>query len=155
MPDKLLKKLKLYTKTVKKTNSEEIIEAIENENFKINPVQLKDNNLEGVCNSTFIKLGGILRKKLNLENTSYVLNVLNKHLLENPMPYKDINAMMRELSKYTIYDDEQLAEEIVKHLAEMEEASRTEIAMSVVGTNRGQDKKRVDKALAYLIKEEK
>jgi len=36
----------------------------------------------------------------------------------------------------------------------VQEANRTEIAMACVGTNRGEDKKRVDKALNYLIQEE-
>jgi len=140
----------------RKTHSEEVREAIETEDFKIDPTKfaLKNNKLEGSCNTEFIKLGGILRKQLNNNQTGYVLNVLNKHMLENPMQQKAINAMIRELDKYNIFDEKELAHRVLEYLKDVEEASRNEIAMTIVGTNRGEDKKRVDKALKYLVKEE-
>ena len=101
-----------------------------------------------------IKLGGILRKQLNIKNTGYVLHVLNKHLLENPMHPKAINSMLNELSHYTQFDEQELAQKIIEYLKDVEEANRTEIAMAIVGTNRGEDKKRVDKVLKYLVTEE-
>ncbi len=139
----------------RKTHSELIREEIESEDFKINPkdLELKNNNLEGSCNSSFIKLGGILRKKLNIDQTGYVLHTLNKHLLEKPMQSQSITAMIRELDKYLVFDEKDLAHEVFKYLKEVEEAQRTEIAMAIVGTNRGEEKKRVDLALAYLVKE--
>lgn len=149
--------LKKKVKTVTKTDSEEIREAIKEENFKINPkdFQLKNDNLEGCCNNSFIKLGGILRKQLNIKETSYALHVLNKHLLADPMPTKDIQAMLREINKYQIFDEEELAEKILEYLNDIEEASRNEIANAIVGTNRGEDKKRIDKTLTYLAREGK
>jgi hypothetical protein len=77
---KELKDLLIAKVTVpRKTNSEILKEEIVNENFKIKPEDLKlvNNDLDGCCNSTFIKLGGILRKQLSLPQTSYVLNVFN------------------------------------------------------------------------------
>lgn len=153
---KELKKLLLDKITVpRQTDSEKIKEDIQTEDFKINPkdLALKNNNLEGCCNSSFIKLGGILRKQLNIKNTGYVLHVLNKHLLENPMPSKNITAMLNELSYYSKFDEQELAHKILEHLKETDEMSRTEMAMTIVGTNRGEDKKRVDKALQYLVRE--
>jgi len=153
---KELKKYLLDKITVpRKTASEEIREDITTEDFKINPKDfaLKNNNLDGTCNSSFIKLGGILRKQLNVKQTGYVLHTLNKHLLEDPMPSKDITAMLRELDRYSIFDERELAHKAVEYLKDVEEANRTEIAMAIVGTNRGEDKKRVDKALKYLVKE--
>ncbi len=139
----------------RKTQSEEIREDIETGDFKIDPKKfiLKNNNLDGNCNTEFIKLGGILRKQLNSNQTGYVLNVLNNHMLENPMQQRAIKAMIRELDKYNIFDEKELAHKILEHLKETDEMSRTEMAMTIVGTNRGEDKKRVDKALRYLVKE--
>ncbi len=154
---KELKEFLLAKITVpRKTASEEIREDINTEDFKINPKDfaLKNNNLEGICNSSFIKLGGILRKQLNVKQTGYVLHILNKHLLEDPMPSKDITAMLRELDRYSVFDERELAHKIIEYLKDVDETNRTEIAMAVVATNRGEDKKRVDKALKYLVNEE-
>jgi len=139
-----------------KTFSEKIREDIETEDFKINPEDLKliNSNLDGCCNSSFVKLGGILRKGLNVRDTGYVLQVLNKHLLENPMDSKAINSMIESLDKYTSFDEKELAHKILEYLKQVEEANRTEIAMSIVGTNRGEDKKRADIALNYLVRED-
>ncbi len=155
MPKEFKKYLQAKITVPRKTHSELIREEIETEEFKINPkdLELKNNNLEGSCNSSFIKLGGILRKKLNIDQTGYVLHTLNKHLLETPMQPKSINAMIRELDKYLVFDEKELAHKILEYLNKVEEAQRTEIAMAIVGTNRGEEKKRVDLALAYLVKE--
>ena len=157
MPQELKKFLLDKITVPRKTISEEIREDINTEEFKINPKDfaLKNNNLEGVCNSSFIKLGGILRKQLNTQQTGYVLHTLNKHLLETPMDSKAITGMVRELDKYTQFDEADLAHKIMEYLKDVKEANRTEISMAVMGTNRGEDKKRVDKALSYLVKEEK
>lgn len=156
----LPKELKKYLvskmdKFPKKTYSEKIIEDIATEDFKINPedFKLKNNNLEGVCNSSFIKLGGILRKQLNSKMTSFVLHTLNKHMLEDPMDSKAITGMVRELDRYMDFDEQELAHKVLEYLKSVEEANRTEIAMAVVNTNRGEEKKRVDIALQYLVKE--
>ena len=153
---KELKKYLLDKITVpRQTDSEKIKADIQTEDFKIDPTKfaLKNNDLDGCCNTEFIKLGGILRKQLNIKNTGYVLHVLNKHMLENPMPSKNITAMLNELSYYSQFDEQELAHEIVEYLKDVDEANRTEIAMAIVGANRGEDKKRVDKALKYLVKE--
>jgi len=152
-----LKKLLLSKITVpRKTNSEIIREDIKTEDFKIDPKKflLKNNNLEGSCNTEFIKLGGILRKQLTTNQTGYVLNVLNKHMLEKPMQQQAIRAMIRELSKYNTFDEKELAHKVLEHLKETGEMNRTEMAMTIVGTNRGEEKKRVDKVLEYLVREE-
>jgi len=156
MPDKLKQFILSKMKPSNKTYSEGIIEDIKTEDFKIDPKKfmLKNNQLEGCCNTEFIKLGGILRKQLNMKQTGYVLNVLNKHILEKPMESKMVRAMLQELNKYSQFDETELAHKILEYLKDcVEEAGRIEIAMAVVGTNRGEDKKRVDKALQYLIRE--
>ena len=138
-----------------KTNSEKIIEDIKTGDFKIKPedFKLKNNNLEGVCNSSFIKLGGILRKELNLRQTEFVLNLLNNHLLEDPMEQKAIRAMIRELEKYTIFDEQELALKVLQYMRDAEDATRNDVVLAVMGTNRGEEKKRIDKILNYLVRE--
>ncbi len=138
-----------------KTDSEKLREDIETEDFKIDPKKfaLKNNQLEGNCNTEFIKLGGILRKQLNSVQTGNVLNILNRHMLETPMQQRAINAMIREVDKYSQFDERELAHKVLEYLKDVEEANRTEIAMAIVNTNRGEDKKRIDKALTYLVKE--
>lgn len=158
MPNELKKLLINKVTKPKKTFSEEIIEGIQTEDFKINPkdFELVNNNLEGCCNSSFIKLGGILRKRLNPQQTGYVLHILNRHLLENPMNDQAINAMIRELENYTFCDESEMAEEILKYLKDTELASKAEIEMAIIGERaKGEQRKRIDKTLLYLLKEDK
>ncbi len=143
-----LKELLLSKVTIpRKTKSEKVKEDIQTENFNLGVLK------EGQRNSSLIRLGGILRKELNLVQTEFVLKVLNRHLCENPLQDKEIIAMINSLDKYTRFDEEELAHRIVDYIKDIEEANRNEIAMALVGTNRGEQKKRVDKALQYLVKE--
>ena len=154
-----LKKFLLEKVTVpRKTNSEIIKEDIQTEDFKINPKDflLKNNNLEGCCNSSFIKLGGILRKNLNIKQTTFVLQLLNRHLLENPMEDRTINAMVQELSNYIIFDEQELAHEILEHIKEVKEITKSDLELSIAGEwTKGEAKKRFNKTMQYLIMEEK
>src|SRR5271169_2782888 len=92
MPDELyilLKgtELKSSPKTKSKLDVEEISDAITNENFKI-------KDLNNNRNITMMKLGGILQKKMNIGQVGTVLNVLNHHLLETPLPQKEISIIV-------------------------------------------------------------
>ena len=148
MPEEL-KKLLLSKVTIpRKTASEEIMEDIKDESFNIKAIK------SGERNSALCKLGGMFRKQLNSKQTEYVLRVLNKHACESPLPNNEITAMSRKLEHYTGFDENELAHNIIEYLKTVEEANRTEIAMACVSTNRGEDKKRVDRALNYLIQEE-
>jgi len=62
--------------------------------------KLKNNNLMGCCNDTFIKLGGILINKLPPDQVKFVLSVFNTQLLENPMPSSAIDGMVGSLEGY-------------------------------------------------------
>ena len=68
--------------------------------------KLKNNNLDGCCNDTFVSIGGMLIKQLSPEHTEFVLNIMNKYLLENPMPSAAIKAMLNSLSDYKGSDEE-------------------------------------------------
>ena len=69
------------------------------------------------------------------------------------MSAKVVNSMIRELEKYSGFDEKELAHKIIEYMKDVEDASRNEIALAIVGSNKGEDKKRVDKVLSYLIKE--
>ncbi len=158
MPEEL-KKLILSKVTVpRKTDSEEIREDIRNEDFKINPKDflLKDNGLEGSCNNSFIRLGGILRKGLNVQETRFVLHTFNQHLLEHPMKRRTIDSMVNQLDKYIEFDEVELAHQILAYLRDSETARKDEIELSIFGERvKGENKKRLDKTLRHLIKEDK
>ena len=157
MPEELKKFLLEKVTVPRKTNSEIIKEDIQTEDFKINPKDflLKNNNLEGCCNSSFIKLGGILRKNLNIKQTNFVLQLLNRHLLENPMEERTINAMVQELDSYIIFDEQELAHEILEHVKEVKEITKSDLELSIAGEwTKGEAKKRFNKAIQYLITEE-
>ena len=88
---------------------------------------LKVQGLEGKCNSSFVKLGGLLRKQLNLVQTEYTLNLLNDLLLDNPMQKKDIKGMIKELSKYSSADYNVLTKQILEYLVKHNECSARDL----------------------------
>lgn len=63
-------------------------------------LKLKNNNLEGCCNDTFVRLGGILINRLSPEQVEFALSVFNTQLLENPMPSSAIKNMLCSLEGY-------------------------------------------------------
>ena len=158
MPDEL-KKILLSKATVpRKTQSERIRENIETGNFKIKPEDFKliNNNLEGICNSSFVSLGGILRQELNTHQTEFVLQTFNRHLLENPMDDKAIRGMCRELDNYIVFDEQELAHEILEYLKDVKASTKSDLELAISGNwTKGETKKRLNKTLQYLIKEDK
>jgi len=158
MKPELLELLKKKITVPRKTESEQISEQIKTGDFKIDPkdFELKNNNLEGCCNSSFISLAGVLRKELNANKTSYVLNVLNNSLLKSPMSRHTIDGMCREVEKYIIFDEQELAHQILKYLKEVETSNKNDLELSVCSEwTKGEGKTRLNKALRYLIREGK
>ena len=158
MPDKLKEFLKSKVTVPRQTESEKIIENIKTGDFKINPkdFKLKNNNLEGCCNSSFVSLGGVLRQELTPNQTEFVLQLLNQHLLENPMDKRSIRAMCQELDKYVKVDEQELAHKILKYLQDVKNSTKNDLELSVTGDwTKGEAKVRLNKALKYLINEDK
>jgi len=147
MPEELKEYLKKQMTVPRKTQSEKISEDIQTEDFNLGVLG------EGQRNSSLVRIGGILRKELNKKQTEYTLHMLNKVLCKRPLPVKEMRAMINSLDKYTHFDEKELAHKVLEYLRDIEEANRNEIAMAIVGTNRGEEKKRIDKALQYLVKE--
>lgn len=111
-------------------------------------MKLKNNGLDGCCNSTFIKLGGGLLKQLSASQTQQVLNYLNKNLLEDPMDSTAMSSMMGQIQKYFKFEEKDLAERILQYLKIVKEADARDVKEVM-----GESKEKTDRALAYLVKE--
>ena len=149
MPEKLKKLLQEKITVPRKTNSEVIKEAIDTEDFKLELFP------EGTRNSSLIKLGGIFRKNLNIKQTEFVLQTLNNHNTRSG-DFREIQAMVAQLDKYIIFDEKELAHEIIEHVREVKEITKSDLELSMLdGFSKGEGKKRFNKTLQYLIKEEK
>jgi hypothetical protein len=148
MPKELLAYLQTKVTVPLKSFSEIVKEDIATENFNLNLLG------EGERNVSLMKLGGLLRKELNTPQTERVLGILNRHICTNPITPKELTAMVKSLSKYTAFDENELAHRVLTYLKDVEEAGRTEICMAIMSTNKGEDKMRIDKVLHYLVKEQ-
>ena len=156
MPKELKELILKNLAPIKEKKEDKIKLDIQSEHFKIDPkdFNLKNNGLEGICNDSFIRLGGVLRKELSAEKTEYVLKLLNNTLLEDPMEHKHITAIVNQLDKYDWHNEEKLANEILNYIKDSEEALKDDIERAIVGNRpKGEDKLKLDKCLSYLIRE--
>lgn len=103
---------------------------------------------DGNRNNTMIKLGGILRKKMTLPDTEFVLDIVNKNFMSPSLDNKEFNAIIRTLDRYISTDEYGLAVKILEYLKYAEEGTSKDIEQAV-----GEKKGRVDKALSFLLKE--
>lgn len=104
--------------------------------------------VEGSRNNTLIQYGGILRKKLNEDQTKYVLSILNKNFFNPPLSEKEYQIIVGSLGKYIASDEHSLASKILEYLSYAEEGTSRDIREAL------QEKKiDIDKALAFLVKE--
>ena len=134
MPEKIKKLVLGKVKTTKKT---EEIPNIEAEKIK---------GLDGDCNNSFIQLGGMLRKKLNVKQTEYALQLINQNLLDDPMENKAVRSMCRSIEKYHEIDMEDLADKVIERLEKIEEASIRDLTYSL-----RQEQKDIEDVLRYLV----
>lgn len=66
-----------------------------------NPIELSKNNLDGCCNDSFVRFGGVLIKMgLSPDIVKGILFYLNKNWLRNPMPTSAIDGMIGSLEGY-------------------------------------------------------
>ena len=82
MPKEIKDKLLELIKVDSGRNKEEYNKSLSNldsdfeRNEALQTLELKNNNLDGCCNDTFIKLGGIFINKFSVEHTEYILNIM-------------------------------------------------------------------------------
>jgi Bifunctional DNA primase/polymerase, N-terminal len=139
MPKEFKDWLISYIKPIKKEENSEV------PNFD----DLKLMDLEGCRNNSFLKLGGLLRKKLNTQQTSDVLFLMNS-LLPNPLPGKEIAAMIRQLDKYNLTDKNELRNKVLAHIDLVGDASSRDLKDSL-----GFGKAEIEQVLAELLREQK
>ena len=150
MPEEVKNYLLSFSKETKKediTADERIIEDIKN-----NVVYSQDVKKMGANsgrNETLVRYGGILRKQLNLKDTEYVLGLLNQNIFNPPLHPKEVSNLVKSLDKYIVSDERDLAKKIFHYLKYAEEGTSQDIERAV-----GEKKDRIDKALAFLVKEE-
>ncbi len=115
-----LKQIILDTRTkASKNNDSENVDLTEGLNSEDGTIK----GLEGNCNNTFIKVGGMLRKFMNVKQTEQTLALINKHMLDTPMDFKSIKGMCEQIEKYTDTDNKVLYNQIYEFLSRHEEAS--------------------------------
>lgn len=152
MPDKIKEFLVEHSK--KKSNvvtdqqeHNKIKTAIDQEN--VEEVSGDVNQIiEGNRNNALIKLGGILRKKLNSDQTRYVLSLFNKNFMKPPLSDTEVFTIIGSIDKYIKVDEKDLAYKILDYLKYAEEGTSRDIREALK-----EDKYNIDVALSYLINE--
>ena len=142
LKNKLLELMK-----VQNTNSIEVPEK----GKSTEPLKLKNNNLDGCCNDTFVSIGGMLIKQLSPEQTEFTLNIMNKYLLENPMPSTAIKGMLNSLSEYKGTDEGTYEQIIYDYMKLMQ----TDVTPRDVIENTKLPRNIVDKYLSKFVKDGK
>lgn len=117
-------------------------EDIDTENFNMDIIP------EGSRNSFMIRMGGILRKELNLNQTGYALDIVNKHFCKPSLEPKEFRAILDQLNKYVSSDLNDISAKVLKYLKIMEEATGKDVQEVT-----GEKKEIVDKCLAFLMRE--
>ena len=78
---------------------------------------------KGLRSNTLVQLGGILRKKLNMEQTSYVLSMINTNFTHDPISNKEIWAMSKSLHRYFELDIDAIARKVLEYLKLVDSAN--------------------------------
>lgn len=125
-----------------RSNSEILREDIKTCNFNYDVIK------EGNRNNFMIRLGGILRKEMNLSQVSYALDVINKHFCNPPLNERDFKALIGQIDKYVTNDLSDATTKVGNYLKLVGEATSKDIQEVL-----GEKKVIVDKILAYLMKE--
>ena len=135
-------KEKAGKRPIPKTESEVLLEDINTEGFQMDAIN------QGSRNSMMIRLGGILRKGLNLPSTAYVLNIMNKHFCKPSLDNKEFRALIDQLDKYVTNDLQDVTSKVLTYLKLVEEANSRDVQEVI-----GEKKEIIEKVLAYLLKE--
>jgi len=114
-------------------------------------IELVNNGLDGCCNDTFTKLGGILINKFNADQTEFILSLMNRNLLQNPMPQQAIQAMIGSLDKYKTAEDTTQEQAIYEYLKMLQNDVNAKDIMDNLKLSRAI----VDKYLSKFVKDGK
>ena len=106
--------------------------------------------LDGKCNSTFVQVGGMFRKFMNVRQTEQALFLVNKHMLDDPMDYKSVKSMCQQIEKYHQVDLETISKEIMNHMHIVKDAHVRDLKECL-----GYDRKDLEQAVKYLCDHKK
>ncbi len=147
MPDKLKKFIKSkITITGLKTFSEKLKEDIKTEKFDLKVIN------EGNRTNFLMHFGGVLRKELNLSQTDYTLNIVNRHFCTPQLPQREVDNIVKSLEKYITFDEQELSVKILQYMKIVEDANSKDIR-EAIGEYGAEGKQRVEKAIKFLVKE--
>jgi hypothetical protein len=98
----------------------------------------------------------ILRKQMSVAEVESAIISLNKIACNPPLEYKEIKNIINSTSQYAFADDKELSNKILEYLREVDEATPKDIERAMAGDNRlkAEEKSKIDKAVAYLKKED-
>jgi hypothetical protein len=150
VPIKMPQELKDWLQKIALEKPEEKKEIITSEKIEDIFNDIKINGLQGNCNNAFTKFGGLLRKRLNDDQTEYCMNIVNDLLLDKPMAKKEMKAMCQQLKKYGSGDYTILKKQVLDYLIRHEEASGRDLNECIKV-----EMKDIKEVLAQLIQEQK
>ena len=143
MPEELKNFLDSKIVTGPNKNLDSALEAdIKNDNFRVDAID------EGNRHNIFMRMGGILRKELNIEQTAHVLGTMNNHMCNPPLAPFEIRNIVKSIDKYIDFDEKDLSVKILEYLDKVDEATARDVREAL-----GFKKERIDIALSYLSKE--
>ena len=142
LPSKLKDFIKTNISFSSKTENEILEEEIITEKFHYDLIK------EGNRHNILMHVGGILRKKLNVEETSFVLDIINKKLTSPSLNDFEFRNITKSLDKYKHFDDLEIATKILNYLRIIEDATARDVREAL-----GFKKEDIDKSLQHLVKE--
>jgi len=152
IPEEFKNYLKKFI-TVKnlKSHSEKLAEEIKTETYKKSLMEEGDGR-----HDYLFHLGCILRKQMNVADVEFTLGAFNKVSCSPPLEYKEMRNIINSINQYQMFDEKELANQILEYLKEVDEATHRDIERISAGDGRlsKEEKSRIDKALAFLLRED-
>lgn len=146
MPKPLKEFLLQKTKNPRKLKP--IPSARQEEELNLDNIDFQGAIKEGNRHHNFMKFGGILRKKMSLNDVSYTLSMMNKYLCDPPLSYREIQNIINSIDRYTTFDEKEISYKILDYINKVEDATARDVRDAL-----GYNKKKVDELLSFLVKE--
>jgi hypothetical protein len=145
---------------------EYLIKNIGIKNLKSDSIRLKEEITQETYRKPLLKegdgrndllfhYGAILRKRMPNADTEYAIRTLNNIICEIPVNQKELRPLLASINKYSVFDQKELANRVLQHIKNMKEVTHRDIERSISGDSKlsAEEKTNVDKAIAFLIKE--
>lgn len=110
----------------------------------------KIKGLEGNCNNTFARVGGVFKKFMNTDQIERALFTINRYMLDDPMDTKSVKQLCSQINKYYHSDLQNISEKILTHMKIVNEAHIRDLRECL-----GFDRKDLEKALKSLCEQKK